>query len=72
MWRVWIGLGAAWVLVTAWVAVALLQNASVAVEDGLIAEPGSTQMLVAVLSAIIFGLPGVVLMFYGWRRRGGV
>ena len=69
MWRVSIAAGVVWVLVVVWVTLSLLQNASYAVEEGLIPEPRSGQMLVAVLSAIIFGMPGVVLIVYGWRRR---
>lgn len=69
MWRVSIAAGVLWVLVTAWVTLALFRGASGAVDDGLIAEPQSGQVLVAALSAIIFGMPGVVLIVYGWRRR---
>ena len=69
MWRVSIAAGVVWVLVVVWVTLSLFQNASYAVEEGLIAEPRSGQMLVAVLSAIIFGMPGAVLIVYGWRRR---
>ena len=69
MWRVSVAGGVLWVLVVAWVTLALFRGASTAVEEGLIAEPQSGQMLVAVLSAIIFGMPGVVLIVYGWRRR---
>lgn len=58
-----------WVLVTVWLTLALFQGASDAADEGLIAEPQSGQVLVAVLSAIIFGVPGVALIVYGWRRR---
>lgn len=70
MWRVSIAGGVLWVLVTVWVTLALFLGASGAAEQGLIAEPASGQVLVAVLSAIIFGVPGVALIVYGWRRRG--
>ena len=69
MWRVALAGGVLWVLVTVWVTLALFQGASDAAEEGLIAEPQSGQVLVAVLSAIIFGVPGVGLIVYGWRRR---
>ena len=69
MWRVSVAAGVLWVLVTAWVTLALFRGASDAVSEGLIAEPQSGQVLVAGLSAIIFGMPGVVLIVYGWRRR---
>ena len=69
MWRVSIAAGLLWVLVTVLVTVALFRGASSAVEQELIAEPQSGQVLVAGMSAIIFGLPGVVLIVYGWRRR---
>ena len=69
MWRAAVAGGALWVLVTAWVTVALFQGASDAADQGLIAEPQSAQVLVAALSAIIFGMPGVALIVYGWRRR---
>ena len=69
MWRVAIAGGVLWVLVTAWLTLALLQGASSAADEGLIAEPQSGQVLVAVLSAVIFGVPGVALIVYGWRRR---
>ena len=70
MWRVSVAGGVLWVLVTVWVTLALFQGASDAAGEGLIAEPRSGQVLVAVLSAIIFGVPGVALIVYGWRRRG--
>ena len=70
MWRVSIAAGVVWVLVVVWVTLSLFQNASYAVEEGLIAEPRSGQMLVAVLSAIIFGMPGVVLIVYGGGAGG--
>ena len=69
MWRVSVAGGVVWVLVTVWVTLALFRGASDAVEQELIAEPQSGQVLVAVLSSIIFGMPGVVLIVYGWRRR---
>ncbi|MDE2838520.1 MAG: hypothetical protein OXL97_13610 [Chloroflexota bacterium] len=69
MWRISIAGGVLWVLVTVWVTLALFQGASDAAEEGLIAEPQSGQVLVAVLSAIIFGVPGVALIVFGWRRR---
>jgi hypothetical protein len=69
MWRVAIAGGVLWVLVVAWLSLALFQGASDAADEGLIAEPQSGQVLVAVLSAIIFGVPGVALIVYGWRRR---
>ncbi len=69
MWRAAIAGGVLWVVVTVWVTLALFQGASDAVEQDLIAEPQSGQVLVAVLSAIIFGVPGVALIVYGWRRR---
>ncbi len=69
MWRVALAGGVVWVLVVAWVTLALFRGASDAADEGLIAEPQSGQVLVAVLSAIIFGVPGVALIVYGWRRR---
>ena len=69
MWRVAIAGGVLWVLVTVWLTLVLFQGASDAAEEGLIAEPQSGQVLVAALSAIIFGVPGVALIVYGWRRR---
>ena len=69
MWRVAIAGGVLWVLVVAWLSLALFQGASDAADEGLIAEPQSGQVLVAVLSVIIFGMPGVALIAYGWRRR---
>ena len=69
MWRVALAGGVVWVLVVAWLTLALFRGASDAAEEGLIAEPQSGQVLVAVLSAIIFGVPGVALIVYGWRRR---
>ena len=69
MWRVAIAGGVLWVLVVAWLSLALFQGASDAAEEGLIAEPQSGQVLVAALSVIIFGMPGVALIAYGWRRR---
>lgn len=69
MWRVAIAGGVLWVLVVVLLTLALFQGASDAAEEGLIAEPQSGQVLVAVLSVIIFGMPGVALIAYGWRRR---
>ena len=69
MWRVAIAGGVLWVLVVAWLSLALFQGASDAADEGLIAEPQGGQVLVAVLSVIIFGMPGVALIAYGWRRR---
>ena len=69
MWRVAIAGGVLWVLVVVLLTLALFQGASDAAEEGLIAEPQSGQVLVAALSAIIFGMPGVALIAYGWRRR---
>ncbi len=69
MWRFTVAGGVLWVVVTVWVTLALFRGASDAVELELIAEPQSGQVLVAVLSAIIFGVPGVALIVYGWRRR---
>ena len=69
MWRVALAGGVLWVVVVVWVTLALFQGASDAAEEGIIAEPQSGQVLVAVLSAIIFGVPGVALIVYGWRRR---
>lgn len=68
MWRVALAGGVLWVLVTVLVTLALFQGASDAADEGIIAEPQSSQVLVAVLSAIIFGVPGVALIVYGWRR----
>ena len=69
MWRVSIAGGVLWVVVTLWLTLALFRGASDAAADGIIAEPQSGQVLVAGLSAIIFGVPGVALIVYGWRRR---
>ncbi|MCY4582341.1 MAG: hypothetical protein OXE50_06015 [Chloroflexi bacterium] len=69
MWRVSIAGGVLWVLVTVWLTLALFQGASDAADEGLIAEPQSGQVLVAALSAVIFGVPGVALIVFGWRRR---
>ena len=69
MWRVSVAGGVLWVVVTLWLTLALFRGASDAVEKDIIAEPQSGQVLVAVLSAIIFGVPGVALIVYGWRRR---
>ena len=69
MWRVSVAAGVLWVLATVWLTLALFSGASDAAEQDLIAEPTSGQVLVAVLSAIIFGVPGVALIVYGWRRR---
>ena len=69
MWRVALAGGVLWVVVTVWLTLALFRWASDAAGEGLIAEPQSGQVLVAVLSAIIFGVPGVALIVYGWRRR---
>ena len=69
MWRVAIAGGVLWVLVVVLLTLALFQGASDAADEGLIAEPQSGQVLVAALSAIIFGMPGVALIAYGWRRR---
>ena len=69
MWRVAMAGGVLWVVVTVWLTLALFQGTSDAADEGLIAEPQSGQVLVAVLSAIIFGVPGVALIAYGWRRR---
>ena len=71
MWRLQIAAGLAWVVVTAAVALLLFRGASAASESGLIAEPASGQMLVAVASAVVFGLPGVALAALGWRSRRG-
>ncbi len=71
MWRAMIAAGVVWVLVTAWLGVVLLDRAAGAAAEGLIPEPGSAQTVVAVMSIIIFGLPGVVLVIAGWRRRPG-
>ena len=69
MWRVALAGGVLWVVVTVWLTLALFRGASDAADEGLIAEPQSGQVLVAVLSAIIFGVPGVALIVYGWGRR---
>lgn len=69
MWRLQIAAGLAWVVVTATVALLLFRGASAASDAGLIAEPASGQMFVAVASAVVFGLPGVALAALGWRGR---
>lgn len=69
MWRLQIAAGLAWVVVTGVVALLLFRGASAAAESGLIAEPASGQMFVAVASAVVFGLPGVALAALGWRSR---
>ena len=69
MWRVTIAAGAVWVVVTLWLTLMLFMGASEAAEDGLIVEPTGSQALVAALSAVIFGTPGVALIVYGWSRR---
>ncbi len=71
MWRTLIAAGVVWVLVTVWLGVVLLDRAAGAADEGLIPEPGNAQMVVAVMSIVIFGLPGVVLVIAGWRRRPG-
>ena len=71
MWRLQIAAGLAWVAVTAGVTLLLFRGATGAAEAGLIAEPASGQLLVAALSAAVFGLPGVALAALGWRRRRG-
>lgn len=71
MWRLQIAAGLAWVVVTSTVALLLFRGASAASDAGLIAEPASGQALVAVASAVVFGLPGVALAALGWRGRRG-
>lgn len=71
MWRLQIAAGLAWIVVTTGVALLLFRGASAASDAGLIAEPASGQALVAVASAVVFGLPGVALAALGWRGRRG-
>ena len=71
MWRWWIAAGAAWVAITGLIGAMLLNGAAGAAERELIPEPDSAQLVVAVTSLVIFGLPGVVLIIVGWRRRPG-
>ena len=71
MWRTMMAAGVVWVLATVWLGVVLLDRAAGAADEGLIPEPGNAQMVVAVMSIVIFGLPGVVLVMAGWRRRPG-
>ena len=60
MWRVAIAGGVLWVLVVVLLTLALFQGASDAADEGLIAEPQSGQVLVAVLSiAIAAGVASV-------------
>lgn len=63
--------GAVWVAATALLGVVLVSRALAAADDGVIAQPGQAQVVVAVMSIVIFGLPGVVLVIAGWRRRPG-
>ena len=69
MWRALIAAGIVWVLATALLGVVLIQRTLDAAGDGTIAQPHSAQIVVAVVSIVIFGLPGVVLVLAGWRRR---
>ena len=56
-------------LATALLGVVLVQRTLAAAGEGVIAQPHSAQIVVAVVSIVIFGLPGVVLALAGWRRR---
>ena len=61
--------GLTWIVVTAVLGVSLLSRVSDVTAAGDISEPSSAQFVVAVMSAIIFGLPGVALVVAGWQRR---
>ncbi len=71
MWRALLAGGIVWALGTVLLGVALLQRGLGAAEEGAIAEPHRAQVVVAVMSIVIFGLPGVALAIAGWRRRPG-
>ncbi len=69
MWRLLLAGGLFWVLATLLLGVVVLQRGLGAADEGVIAQPHSAQIVVAAISVVVFGLPGVALAVAGWRRR---
>lgn len=68
-WLGWVSAGAAWLAVVAAGLVLALNVADRAAADDFIAEPGRAQVAVAIVSGVVFAVPGVVLIGIGFRRR---
>ena len=69
MWLGWIAGGALWLAVVAVSLALALGSADAAAADGVIAEPGTARVAVAVVSSVVFAVPGVGLIAMGVRRR---
>lgn len=69
MWMLLMGGGAAWIAFVGWMLAIALDRADIVSGQGVIAEPETAQIVQATLSALIFALPGIGALIFGWRQR---
>ena len=69
LWLVWILAGLSWLAVVG-VSLSLApDSAGAAADDGVIGDPETARVFVAVASGVVFAAPGVGLIVMGVRRR---
>ena len=68
-WLASVGAGVVWIAVVAIVLSFSLDRADRAVAAGVVGDPNTAQEVVAIVSAAIFALPGLLLVWVGFRRR---
>jgi hypothetical protein len=68
-WMVSVGAGVVWIGAVALVLSFSLDRAEEMAGSGVVRDPNTAQMAVAMVSAAVFALPGLVLVTVGFRRR---
>ena len=68
-WWALVLVGIAWIVVVVGTLVVSLVSADEAAANNLAPDPDSVRVAVAALSGAIFGLPGVIMIVAGLRRR---
>jgi hypothetical protein len=68
-WLVWLAAGSAWIGVVVFALVFSLIAADDAASREVIDDPRTFEVAVAMLSALIFSIPGIAFITIGFRRR---
>lgn len=71
-WWAWILAGIAWIAVVVLMVYLSLSGIPEAVEQGLAEEPSTTRVAIAVVTSLVFAVPGVIFIAIGLRRRNQV
>ena len=68
-WWVQVFIGIVWCTAVVIITILSLSGAEQAVEEGLAGEFSGTQTAVALISAVVFALPGIGFIAFGLRNR---